>query len=325
MAVKLSALTTESAPASTDILAIADPTTGVMKKITVAALKTYMDTLGGGDVTAPTVTSATVENADPDTIVVVFSESVTGVSATGWSFKKNGSAWTISTVTGSGTTWNFNMASAAVNGDTLLRSYNSATGATVDGSSNELVTFTDSAVTNNVAAGVDYLAWTTLSASHEQITTNQGIRKKTGEGNAFGTSSNVSVSTETIGIGERVIWKAGAGANKSLGYFVGLGTSTATLMDSAPGLSFVNFVGYNLVADSREYSGGGLGSTILNTFGDDLYFCIFYDGSTIKYQTSTDAVAWTTRVTSANTPSGTYNVQFQPYSELGGPIQIWKA
>lgn len=152
MSVKLSDLTTESAPASTDILLIADPTTGLAKKITVSALKTYMDTLGGGgDVTAPTVVSATVENADPDTIVVVFSESMGSVTTTGWGAKKNGSAWTISTVTGSGTTWNFNMASAAAGGDTLLMSYDSGTGATVDGSSNELVSFTDSAVTNNVS------------------------------------------------------------------------------------------------------------------------------------------------------------------------------
>jgi hypothetical protein len=157
MGVKVSDLTTESAPASSDILVIADPTTGLARKITVSALKTYMDSLGGGgDVTAPTVVSATVENADADTIVVVFSESVTGVSATGWSFKKNGSGWTISTVTGSGTTWSFNMATAAVNGDTLLRSYDSGTGATIDAAANELVSFTDSSVTNNVSAGSGY-------------------------------------------------------------------------------------------------------------------------------------------------------------------------
>ena len=152
MAVKLSALTTESAPDSADIIGIADPTTGVMKKITVAALKTYMDTLGGGDVTAPTVSSKTVENAAPSSLVVVFSESVT-VTTAGWSAKKNGSAWSISSVTGSGTTWTFTMGSAAAGGDTLLISYDSTTGATVDGSANELVSFTDSAVTNNVSSG----------------------------------------------------------------------------------------------------------------------------------------------------------------------------
>jgi len=150
MAVKLSALTTESAPDSADIIGIADPTTGVMKKITVSALKTYMDTLGGG--TAPTVSSATCPDGAANTVVVVFSQSMTAVTTAGWSFKKNGSAWSVSSVTGSGTTWTFTMGSSAVFGDTLLRSYDSTTGATI-GTTLELVSFTDSAVTNSVAGG----------------------------------------------------------------------------------------------------------------------------------------------------------------------------
>lgn len=105
-----------------------------------------------GDTTAPTVVSAVVEDADPDTVVITFSESVSGVTAAGWSFKKNGSAWGISSVTGSGTVWNFNMSSSAINTDTLLRSYSQSTGATVDGAGNELGNFTDAAVTNNVGS-----------------------------------------------------------------------------------------------------------------------------------------------------------------------------
>lgn len=148
MAVKLSDLTTESAPASTDILLIADPTTGAAKKISVSALKTYMDGLGGGgDVTAPVIVSATASTAS--TITIVFSESVT-VTAAGWSFKKNGSAWAISSVSGSGNTWTFTMASSGTSSDTILRSYDSATGATVDTSANELASFTDSSVTNSI-------------------------------------------------------------------------------------------------------------------------------------------------------------------------------
>ena len=149
MAVKLSALTTESAPDSADIIGIADPTTGVMKKITVSALKTYMDTLGGG--TAPTVSSATCPNGAANTVVVVFSQSMTAVTTAGWSFKKNGSAWSVSSVTGSGTTWTFTMGSSAISTDTLLRSYDSTTGATI-GTTLELVSFTDQSVTNSVSA-----------------------------------------------------------------------------------------------------------------------------------------------------------------------------
>ena len=154
MGVKVSDLTTESAPASTDILLIADPTTGLAKKITVSALKTYMDGLGGGgDTTAPVIVSATAVTAN--TIQIIFSESVT-VTTAGWSFKLNGANWVISSVTGSGNTWTFTMATSGVSTDTILRSYSSTTGATVDTSANELVTFTDSAVTNSIPAGSSY-------------------------------------------------------------------------------------------------------------------------------------------------------------------------
>jgi hypothetical protein len=154
MAVKLSDLTTESAPASNDILLIADPVTGIARKITVSALKTFMDGLGGGgDTTAPTIVSATATTAN--TIVIVFSESVT-VTTSGWSFKLNGVNWPVSSLTGSGNTWTFTMSSSATSTDTILRSYNSATGSTVDTSSNELVTFTDQTVTNSIPAGGSY-------------------------------------------------------------------------------------------------------------------------------------------------------------------------
>jgi hypothetical protein len=174
MAVKVSDLTTESAPASTDILLIADPTTGLAKKITVSALKTYMDGLGGGgDTTAPVVVTATATTAS--TIVIVFSESVT-VTTAGWSFKKNGIDWGISSVSGSGSTWTFNMSSSGTDSDTILRSYNSGTGVTVDTAANELVTFSDQAVTNEIpAAGAEFVTWSQLTQ-----TTNAGSGTVTG-------------------------------------------------------------------------------------------------------------------------------------------------
>jgi hypothetical protein len=56
------------------------------------------------------------------------------------------------------------MGSNAVNGDTLLRSYNSATGSTADGSANELVTFTDQAVSN--AVGASFIHQSTFTADN---------------------------------------------------------------------------------------------------------------------------------------------------------------
>jgi hypothetical protein len=106
---------------------------------------------GGGDTTAPTIVSATVEDAVKNAIVVVFSESVSLTTA-GWSFLKAGSNWPIASVAGSGNTWTFTMTGDAAFGETLQRSYNPGTGNTVDGASNELASFTNVTVTNNVAA-----------------------------------------------------------------------------------------------------------------------------------------------------------------------------
>jgi len=111
-------------------------------------LKAKLDSMSGVDTAPPTVVSKTT--ASNTTVTIVFSESVT-VTTSGWSFKKNGSAWAVSSVTGSGTTWTFTLGSAAAGGDVLLCSYDSTTGATLDTASNELVTFTDSSITNTLS------------------------------------------------------------------------------------------------------------------------------------------------------------------------------
>jgi len=156
MAKKIKDLTAQpSTPLDSDFVAWGQATgSGFAYKMTFTQLKAKLDSMSGGDVTAPTVLSMTVADANPDRIVVVFSESVTATTA-GWSAEKDAVAWTISSVSGSGTTWTFVMASAAGSGDVLTMSYNSGTGNTIDASGNELASFTDSAVTNNVGSGYE--------------------------------------------------------------------------------------------------------------------------------------------------------------------------
>ena len=140
-------------PTGSKVLLIADATTGQLEKVTLAALATFFGgSTGGGDTTAPTIVSITATAAT--TIVVVFSENV-NVTTAGWSFKKNGSAWSASSVAGSGTTWTFTMGTSAISSDTLLGSYDATTGATVDSSSNELASFTDTSVTNSIGSSYD--------------------------------------------------------------------------------------------------------------------------------------------------------------------------
>jgi len=105
----------------------------------------------GLDTTPPTVTSRTATAAN--TIQIVFSEPVSANLA-GWSFKKNGVALGISSVTGSGTnTLIFTTSVPMLSTDTLLVSYNSGTGVTRDLSNNNLGTFTDISITNSIAGG----------------------------------------------------------------------------------------------------------------------------------------------------------------------------
>jgi hypothetical protein len=101
--------------------------------------------------------------------VVVFSEPVVVTSA-GWSFAKNSVAWNISTVSGSGTTWTFNMASSALAGDAVALTCNQTTGNTLDLASNELVAYNGSSVTNSiVGGGADTTPPTVLSMQPGQL------------------------------------------------------------------------------------------------------------------------------------------------------------
>jgi len=154
MAKKLNQLTAQpSTPADSDVVAWGQAGgSGLAYKMTFTQLKAKLDAMaGGGDVTAPTVVSATVPLGAPNTVVVVFSESVT-VTTAGWSFRRNTSNWAVSSVAGSGTTWTFTMATSASGGETIDRSYNAGTGNTLDGAGNELGAFTNASVTNSISS-----------------------------------------------------------------------------------------------------------------------------------------------------------------------------
>jgi hypothetical protein len=113
------------------------------------------------DTTAPTVSSRATGSTT--TIVITLSENVTSTTA-GWSFKKNGTALAITSVSGSGTNQlTFTVASMAF-GDTLTCSYNSGTGDCKDVANNTLASFTDQSVTNGIG-GLTQLSTPTLTAT----------------------------------------------------------------------------------------------------------------------------------------------------------------
>lgn len=101
-----------------------------------------------GDTTAPTISSATIEDAAPSDLVVVFSEVVNITDLTGISITGTG-APAINSVSGTGTnTLTFVLSAAAQNGDSWTLDV-AGTNNIIDGASNALAA-TSQAITNNV-------------------------------------------------------------------------------------------------------------------------------------------------------------------------------
>jgi len=116
--------------------------------------------LTSGDTTLPTITTATVEDANPDKLVVVFSEVVTITNTTGLTI--TGAATpTLSAPIGSGTdTITFTLSTALTNGQSVT--LNVASSNTIKDAANNSLAATTRAITNNVAAPViSYEAETT--------------------------------------------------------------------------------------------------------------------------------------------------------------------
>ena len=107
-----------------------------------------------GDTTAPTILTATVEDANPDKLVVVFSEVVTIANTTGLTI--TGAATpTLSAPTGSGSnTITFTLSTALTNGQSVT--LNIASSNTIKDAANNALAATTKAITNNVAAAATY-------------------------------------------------------------------------------------------------------------------------------------------------------------------------
>jgi hypothetical protein len=105
---------------------------------------------GDSDTTPPQLSTAVIKAAEPNKLVLTFSESVTGVSTAGWSVTGT-SSLSISSVAGSGKTWTFTLSRNAAIGEAITLSYNGTTvvdTSTKLGGANALATFTERPVTN---------------------------------------------------------------------------------------------------------------------------------------------------------------------------------
>lgn len=123
-----------------------------------------------GDTTPPQIVS--IEAVDATHIEVTLDESVNPTNYAGWSFKKNGSNLAISAIGGMGTAVLSFTVGTMLNTDTLLASYDSTLGDTEDADANELIPFTDAAVTNSIPTA-DTTAPTLVSATVDNLTPTQ--------------------------------------------------------------------------------------------------------------------------------------------------------
>ena len=298
-----------------------DGTTGELSYITLAnlqALSGWSGGGGGGDLTAPTVVSATVPNGAANTVVVVFSESVT-VTTAGWSFRRNTSNWAVSSVAGSGTTWTFTMATSAANGETIDRSYNSATGATVDAAANELVSFTNAAVTNSIAGSATYLTFPTLPSGFEAYNSAKGIRTTSGYTEAW----TGILANETLAVGQRMVVKTD-GIGKFSSFSVSDNTTTGSSWSANTGAR---------QTDGSIIETVNLDSAYNEAINNNYFYAILYesaasgagDNGVIRLQKSADGTSWTTiaSLTTANVTGAIYMKIFI-YSASHGFSEIYK-
>jgi hypothetical protein len=275
-------------------------------------------TSGAGDVTAPTVVSATVPNGAANTVVVVFSESVT-VTTAGWSFRRNTSNWVVSSVAGSGTTWTFTMATSAASGETIDRSYSSSTGNTLDGASNELASFTNVAVTNNVFSGT-YLTFPTLPTGFEVYNSAKGIRTQAG----FSEAWTGILANETLAVGQRMVVKT-----DGIGKFSFFGVNENTITGSAWSAQTGG-----RQTDSSNIEAQNFASAFSETVNNNYYYAVLYEAAAsgagnnavLRLQKSADGTSWTTIASTTGAPfTGALYMKIFIYSASHGFSEIYKA
>lgn len=123
----------------------------------------FFKNLPAVDITAPTISSATVEDSAPTDLVMVFTEVVNITDLTGLSLNfTTGTAKTLQSVAGTGTTTlTFTLSAAIEEGDVFT--FEAASGNNIQDDSGNTLAVTSQAVTNNV---VDSFDPSTISAEY---------------------------------------------------------------------------------------------------------------------------------------------------------------
>lgn len=198
--------------------------------------KTYT-LASASDTTAPTIQSATIEDAAPSNLVVVFSETVNITDLTGLSITGTG-APTINSVTGTGTsTLTFVLSAAATGGESWTLDV-AGTNTITDNASNALAATTQ-AITNNVGAAASLSAVEATSPAIPGTYILGGFSLKPDGASLYISNGGDSTSNNTGDqIQEHVL---------STAYDI---TTLNTTVNTAYPISDNNFAHYNQVVDN---------------------------------------------------------------------------
>ncbi len=159
MAKKLNQLTAQpSTPADSDVIAWGQAGgSGLAYKMTFTQLKAKLDAMaGGGDTTAPAISSRTVENATPNRIDLNYNEALdTGSVPANGDFTVSGGR-TVTGVAVVGSQVRITVNTAYANGDTITVGYTPGTNRIQDVAGNDAPAITaGTSVTNNISGGYD--------------------------------------------------------------------------------------------------------------------------------------------------------------------------
>ena len=158
---------------------------------TLVSTQTKNITIASSDTTAPTILIATVEDANPNKLVVVFSEVVTIANTTGLTI--TGAATpTLSAPTGSGSnTITFTLSTALTNGQSVT--LNVASSNTIKDAANNALAATTKAITNNVAASTGSYLFDTYSGGKFSLSFEKKKSSQTGTLITVRNSSNIEL------------------------------------------------------------------------------------------------------------------------------------
>lgn len=243
------------------------------------------------DEISPNVVSATI--IDANTIRVVFDKIMGVVTVAGHSFERSAVAIIPDSVSGAGTTWDFVVSETLLNSDILTYDYDSSTGNTLDAAAvpNELVSFTDEAVINDIGGE------TNITATLQNIS--QAGTVYTGTGANIDDNLGVAIQTIT-GDGEFIVDVPSTSEQFLIGFHSAGGLSTYNTWNNA----LFNFGGagvYGYITGGVQFTGIAIAN------GDRIK--LKRVGTTVTFE-KYNAGAWTVLHTFGGSSTGTLYLHF---------------